>query len=77
MNKIRVAFFLDSLIVPYWIFRMVERILHSDYAEIKLIILNNTDRKDDKGLLATLYRNPRRVLYSIYTYVDENINEDK
>jgi len=72
-RKLRIGLLMDTATMPAWSFRMVEEIVHSDYAEIVLIILNS--RPPEKASFTSrLRRNWRHQLYLAFrNYEDHRV----
>ena len=71
-TKLRVGLLLDSFTVCAWEYAMLERIVHSDYAEIQLIILNDGE-PPDRSHFERVKKRKNRLVYYWYTKLDELI----
>ena len=74
-KKLRVGLLFDSYQIHHWEYRMVEKIMGSDYAEIVLLI-----KKDDLLLIKKKqYSNARstfvKILLSAYWELDQSLNK--
>ena len=43
MPKLKIGLLMDSFDVPYWIYKMIEKIQDSTHSQISLIIMNQTE----------------------------------
>lgn len=62
-RKLKIGLLLDSYLVPAWFAYMIEKIIQGSYAEVSLIVLNQSEKKQKKihsrilpGLNAILFR---------------------
>ena len=70
--KIRIGVLTDSMELENWAFKMLERIQRSSYAEIKLIVLNDTPQSH-KNIFQRALTNPHLILYRLYTRLDRRL----
>lgn len=64
--KLRVGLLLDSLVVPAWVHEMLATIRESSYADIALIVLNDSGETDRRGLFARILGSWSTILYAAY-----------
>ena len=57
--KLRIGLLLDTLAVPAWVRKMTARIAASDYAELVLIVTDDTPPRDEPSLLQRLEERPQ------------------
>ena len=70
-NKIRTGIFIDSDKIPAWMYQMLTEIYNSDYADLKLIIQNDS-QKSKSGILKKLF-NKNDLFYSIFLYIERKL----
>jgi len=63
---------MDSFDVPYWTYKMIEKIQNSTHSEISLIIMNQTETIKNNPLLK-MKNNRDYFLYKIYTRLENKI----
>ena len=69
MQKLKVGLLMDSFDIPYWTYKMIEKIKHSTHSQISLIILNQT--KITKNNTSSKIKNNRDYfLYKLYTKLE-------
>ena len=71
-KRLRVGLLIDSFHVPAWTYRMLERIQHSNYAEIVLIVLNETARVE-RNPFAKIKDNRHSLLYILYQRLEDRL----
>jgi hypothetical protein len=70
-GKLRLGILLDSYQIPAWLYRSVERLVKSKYAEFSLIVLNeNSNVKNDNN---RIIKDERTILYQIFNSIDERL----
>ena len=72
MTKLRVGLLADGMSVPAWAFRMIERIVASEYASVELVVLDESvsPLKRPRGGWRTIPGGiVRRVLERSYAYL--------
>jgi len=63
-EKLRVGILLDDYNTPAWAYRMLEKIVNSNYATINLIIVNNNSKTEpNKTLISKIKNNKGRIAY--------------
>jgi hypothetical protein len=75
-GKLRLGILLDSYQVPAWAYAMLERIQQSDYAEIALLVINDTPARP-KSIVSSLRNNHQHLLYIAYHKLDERLFRPK
>jgi len=70
--KLRIGVLTDSMELENWALKMLERIQRSSYAEIKLIVLNDTPQSH-KNIFQRALTNPHLILYRLYTRLDRRL----
>lgn len=68
MRKVRVGLLIDDFDVPSWIYRMVEQINTSDYAEIVLVVKRESNAIQKKSFLSWLRQKFTNTFYKIYVH---------
>lgn len=71
-TRLRVGLLLDSVFLPAWAFSAIERIIHSNYAHLALVILNQSEPKKGSALSA-FWRNRSQFLFRVFNAIDEKI----
>jgi hypothetical protein len=66
---VRVGLLLDSLTQPKWVFNIIKDIQASEFAQICLIIKNETT-VEPQGRLKSYWKNRNYLLYSLYHRID-------
>ena len=56
-GKLRVGLLLDEYNISAWLFKMIENIINSDFADISLIVLNNNQKVEPNNTLLSKVRN--------------------
>jgi hypothetical protein len=69
-QKLRIGLLMDTLVVPAWAYRMLEILAQSDYAEIKLVVLNQPARVK-KSFGERLNNKLSYFLYESYRQIDK------
>ena len=73
-SKLRVGILLNDYMIPAWSYKMFEQINRSYYAEIVLIVKNDSFRDDrQKTLIERVLVNFRIIIYLIYFKFDKRI----
>ena len=75
-NKIRVGILIDSYIKPWWAFKMLELIHNSNYAEIVLIIKDQSEFPKH-NILRKLLNNRDRILFRIFMKLENLLFKPK
>src|SRR5215208_547403 len=68
-RPVRVGLLLDSLTQPKWVFNIIKDIQASEFAQICLIIKNETT-VEPQGRLQSYWKNRNYLLYSLYHRID-------
>jgi hypothetical protein len=71
-SKLKLGILLDSCEVPAWAYYALERMVDSDYAEISLIILNDSQGIDESKS-AKLWNNKHKIVYCLFNKIDERL----
>ena len=69
MPKLKIGLLMDSFDVPYWIYKMIEKIQDSTHSQISLIIMNKTETTKNNPILK-VKNNRDYFLYKIYTRLE-------
>ncbi len=69
-KKLRIGLLLDDFSIPHWAYRMMELINESSSSEIVLIVKNESERKEKKGLIKKLWAVRGKIIYTLYRKVD-------
>ena len=67
--KLKIGLLMDSFDVPYWIYKMIEKIQDSTHSQISLIIMNKTETTKNNPILK-VKNNRDYFLYKIYTRLE-------
>jgi len=70
-GKLRIGILLDTYAIPAWIYRSMERIHDSDYAEFSLIVLNEDGKVRNKNDRRLHEKSPN--VYRLFNMLDESI----
>ena len=70
MKKLKVGLLIDQNMVPHWVYTMIQQILKSDYAEITLIIQNDSIAPKQTFISKLIYTF-RFLLFSLYIRLDK------
>ena len=70
-RPLRIGLLIDSFVQRKWIHQVVNDIQSSDFAEITLIIKNETQPKPSQGRLKSYWQNRDYLLYALYGKIDE------
>jgi len=75
MDKIKVGLLIDSFMVHNWIYKLIEKINNSGYAEVSLIVLNTTASTHvPDGRLKKLITNFDELLFSVYKKIENKLH---
>ncbi len=69
-NRIRVGILLDSYAIPNWSYKMLQEIQGSTYAEIVLIVKNDSRAEPKRRLINSLWTNRHKIIYGLYRKID-------
>jgi len=72
-SKLRVGLLMDSLTLPAWAYEMLVTVQHSAYAEVKLIVLNDSEEPKRRSLFARVVRNWGIILYLAYCKLEDRV----
>ena len=75
-KKIKVGILLNSYLVPFWSYKMIEEINNSSYAEINLIVKNDSKIIKNNFFKKIKY-NFNSIFYVIYRKLDKKIFHNK
>jgi hypothetical protein len=67
-DKLKIGVLIDSKLIPFWAFEMLEKIYQGQYASIVLFILNNS--KKEFPLSHRSIRYPKFILWELYRKFD-------
>jgi folate-dependent phosphoribosylglycinamide formyltransferase PurN len=67
---LRVGLLLDSLIQPRWVFKIINDIRSSDFAQICLVVKNEAETSQPLGRLQSYWKNRKFLLYALYNRID-------
>jgi hypothetical protein len=62
-EKLRIGLLMNSYIIDAWIYQLINKIQESDFANITLIVLNNSKKKN---LTNRTHKNQNKILYNLY-----------
>jgi hypothetical protein len=73
-EKLKIGILLDSEVVPAWAFSVLEKIRHSDYAEITLVVANGSFSSSRKqSYFGRACKNWQKFLYKIYIELENRL----
>jgi hypothetical protein len=67
---LRVGVLLDSFNQPAWVEKVIQTIQSCDFAQIQLVVLNDSFEKNRKSFRVKLWKNQRYIGYRIYSRLD-------
>ena len=70
-RKLKVGVLIDSFVQPAWVYRMLEIIGGPDYAELGLVVLNDSPAPQRRGRVAKLIELRSNLLYIIYRNLED------
>lgn len=70
-RPLRIGLLIDSFVQRKWIHQVVGEIQSSDFAEIYLVIKNETPPKPSRGRLQSYWQNRQHLLYALYEKIDQ------
>ena len=70
---LRVGLLLDSFVLPAWAYEMLLAIRQSAYADIQLVVLNDSFAPSKRGVFAKVVHNWNTILYQLYSKLDDRI----
>lgn len=70
-RPLRIGLLIDSFVQRKWIHQVISDIQSSDFAEITVVIKNETPSKPAPGRLRSYWRNRKYLLYAFYEKIDE------
>ncbi|HMU45688.1 MAG TPA: hypothetical protein PKC72_04920 [Chitinophagaceae bacterium] len=65
-NKIRLGLLIDSNEMPYWVYKMIQRLNESDYAQIVLVVKKKKTKKENRSFITRLQNNFHILLYILF-----------
>src|SRR6266498_3173104 len=65
-RPLRVGLLLDSLTQPTWVFKIINDIHSSSFAEICLVVKNEAPIDQAQGRLRNYWKNRKYLLYALY-----------
>src|SRR5687767_6356211 len=71
-NKLKIGLLIDDYNIPFWAYRMLEKIVGGDYAEVKLIVKNSSEQPKEK-LFRKIQRSRRHLLYILYRKIENKL----
>ncbi|HSE18618.1 MAG TPA: hypothetical protein VLB46_16300 [Pyrinomonadaceae bacterium] len=72
-RPLRIGLLLDSLTQPRWVSKIINDIQASDFAELCLVVKNETTSEPPSGRLRTYWKNRKFLLYSLYNRIDNRV----
>ena len=70
-GKLRIGILLDSFQIPAWIYRSLERVIKSNYAEFSLIVLQQSSKVKNEN--DRILKDKRTIVYQIFNKIDERL----
>ena len=74
MKKVRVGLLIDSFVVEFWVYSMIEIIKSSDFAEIVLIV-KKREIISQRSYFTRLHKNVNSLFYRVYRKVENAISK--
>lgn len=74
-TKLRVAVLVNSDSIPAWAYLMLAQIASSDYADIVLVVENDTSREAKGPLFQRICRNFNKLLYILFCKLEQRIKK--
>jgi hypothetical protein len=74
LQKLRVGIMLDNYRLEAWNYKMLEDITRSDYASIKLVLLNES-RDEKNSFKDKILSNRNKLFYIAYTKLEDRISQ--
>lgn len=65
---------MDSLMVPHWVYKLIERINGSNYAEISLVVVNAAPTNHTHGRVRNIVNNFNEVFFSAYKKLENKFH---
>jgi hypothetical protein len=72
-KKLKIGVLVDSYDIPNWAYQILDRIEHSDYAELVLIIKNGTSGKTSINLSPKITKNPPSFLFNLFNRLEQKV----
>ena len=72
LSKLKIGLLMDYFDIPYWTYKMIEKIQDSTHSQISLIIMNETETTKNNPILK-VKNNRDYFLYKIYTRLENKI----
>lgn len=69
-RPLRVGLLLDSLTQPKWVFKIINDIHSSSFAEVCLVVKNEAPINQAQGRLRNYWKNRKYLLYALYNRLD-------
>ena len=76
MKKIKVEILLNSYLVPFWSYKMIEEIDKGSYAEINLVV-KNSSKSYKRSILKRIIYIFKSLLYVLYRKLDRKLYPNK
>jgi hypothetical protein len=70
-RPLRIGLLIDSFVQRKWIHQVISEIQSSNFAEIYLVIKNETPAKPSQGRLKSYWENRQYLLYALYEKIDQ------
>ena len=72
-KKLRVGLLLDSVLLPAWGYTAIKRMVHSNCAEVALVILPQGQQTKSNSVLRTFWQEPKHLLYRSFDAIDRKL----
>lgn len=69
-SNLRIGIFIDSCLIPYWTYKVLEQILHSNFAKIEIIVKNDSEKTSRKNVVEQFKDNFTSLLYKALLKLD-------
>jgi len=72
-TRLRVGLLIDSFTLPAWAYEMLVTVHRSTYAEIALVVLNDSPPPPRRSWLSKLWKNRHVILYALYSKLEDRL----
>ncbi|HEU4833262.1 MAG TPA: hypothetical protein VFS90_02565 [Pyrinomonadaceae bacterium] len=73
-RRLRIGLLVDSLTQPRWVSKIINDIQSSSFAEICLVVKNETTSEPPRGRLQTYWKNRKFLLFALYNRIDNRVS---
>lgn len=72
-QKLRIGLLLDDYHAPAWCYEMVQQIVQSEYAEVRLMVMNQVPNEPKPPLYKRIWRNRRVIGHALYRKFENKV----